>query len=531
MRYQSKPVDQAPISGGKDQVFQSLAQKFSAFNNERENELDREVMKKGQEQGLIDAQGKTEITLRDGGTIADEAWNKGAIASHMSAIKLDITENATRIAAESKRNPEVYKAKMGGYSKGLLSGVPESIRPVVQDELASIILKSGNAISADLVTYEREQQAATTGTAIDIYRAESENQAIEGDVLGATESQLKATQLVNSLEESGLITPAAAETQRNDILREADDSLVYGAFNRSMAQGDALKFIKKFSKMKSFNSYDLVTGKKKVSRDPGYRKKMSDKMIGMIKDSHTASDNQRKREDDERKARWRKGAQDVVTLDLEGALIIEHLQEMVKNDQLDPKVADKYKKNALLDGPEFSDQIVKNEITADLLSYSEFDISINPELSRPDRNKLISDRRALEEDKGNWKATQNGREGARRINQAFGIIKGVDTRISKEKAQRAGMVLTRYFNEIEALPLEEREQMTIEVSDRLVKEVNNEILVSDLEKAKDQLNDAAYQTEAQIKEADLGTEEEKIQIIQLNRKLKKIERLERQSGQ
>jgi len=254
-------------------------------------------------------------------------------------------------------------------------------------------------------------------------------------------------------------------------------------------------------------------------------------MLGMMQKSHAIDDSERKQQDAERKARWRDGARKIATLDLEGALIVEHLQDMVEKDQIDPKVANSYKKNAFLEGPEFSDQIAINEVKADILATSEFDIQTDPRISRIDRDKLIEERRGIEEDKANWRGTQNGREGARRINQAFGIIKGVDTRISKEKAQRAGMVLTRYFNEVEALPLEERELRTIEISDKLVKEVNNEIFISDLDKAKTRLIDAPYQTEDQIKAADLGSEEEKIQIIQLNRKLKRIERLERQIGQ
>ena len=136
-----------------------------------------------------------------------------------------------------------------------------------------------------------------------------------------------------------------------------------------------------------------------------------------------------------------------------------------------------------------------------------------------------------QEDKGNWKGTQNGREGSRRINSAFGIVKGTGQRVTQEKAQRAGMVLTRYYNEINALPIEEREVRSVEIADKLVKEVNGEIIVKDLEKARDRLLKAPYQTEEQIKDADLGSEEEKMQIIQLNRKIRRIERLERESGQ
>jgi len=520
-RYQSQPVSMRPIASTRGQLFGSLASRLSAFSEQVSDELDVEMAKKAKEKGLIDAQGKTEITLRDGSTIADEAWNQGAIASHMSAVKLDINDNLSRIAAESTRDPEGYAVKAKAYSKGLLSGVPDGIKPIVQDELASIILKSGQKISSDLTSFNRDQDAATISTGIDLYRTDGENAAKEGDVDAATDAQLKAHALTNRMEAAGMITHKSAEIQRNNITRDIEDQVIYGAFEREMNAGRGVKHIERFKKLKRLGD-----------RDPDYRKKMVSTMLGMMQKDHQADDAQRKRDDAARKARYRKGERKVASLDLEGALIPEHLQKMLDNDELDPKVADKYKKNAFASGPEFSDQIAVNEYKADLLGTTEFDIQTDPRLSRPDKMELIGDRRALEDDKGNWKGTQNGREGARRINHAFGIIKGaMGVKITPEKAQRAGMVLTRYFNEVENTPVEEREVKSIEVADRLVKEVNNEILIKDLDSIRERLNKATYQTEEQIKAAELGSEEEKTQIILLNRKLRRIERLEREIGQ
>ena len=153
MRYQPQLINQQPVQSNKPQLFQSLAQRLSEFSTQQQNELDREMQKKAKEQGLIDAQGEKKLTLRDDSTIAGAAWNEGAIASHLSAVKLDITDNLTRIATDSKRDPAGYAVKAHAYSKGLLEGVPEGVRPMVQDELSTIILKSGSKISADLLSF------------------------------------------------------------------------------------------------------------------------------------------------------------------------------------------------------------------------------------------------------------------------------------------------------------------------------------------------------------------------------------------
>ncbi len=517
--YRSQLARENPISSNKGQIFQSLASRLSAFSNEQQNELDREMIKKGKEAGRTDAQGKTSIVLRDGNTLADDAWNEGAMVSHVSAVKLSMTENLTRIASENPKNPEGYHEQAKGFASGMLEGVPEKLRPMLQDEISTAMLKTKMKLDADLKSFEREKHLANTSEGIDLYRTEGENAAKEGDQVGAQDALTKALFLTDSLEKSGLLSPGAAKTQRRDIVRDVEDQAIYGAFGRELADGAGLQYIKRFNSLKSLGD-----------RDPEYRKKMSQTMVAMIGKSHAIEAAARKKDDDERKDRWRLGEQEIVSLDLEAKLTPEHLKQLVKEDRLDPAIAGKYKKNAMSEAPEFSDGSLKNSIRADLLEFTEFELLTHPDLSMADREKFVLEHRKLSEDAGNWRRTQNGTEGARRINQAFGIIKGVDTRITEDKARRAGQVMTRFFQETENLPLEEREYKAVEIADRLVKEVNGEIVVEDLEKAHTRLEKAPYQTMDQIEKADLGTEEKKVQIKQLQRKLDRIQRLERSIG-
>ena len=516
-RYQSRLEAIQPVRSNQPQLFRSLASRLSAFSEQQENELDREMAKKAKEKGLIDAQGKTQITLRDGNTIADEAWNEGAVASHLAAIKLDIDDNLTRIEAESSRNPEAYTVKAKAYSNGLLEGVPDNVRPAVQNELAEIMLSSTQKITADLRTFERDQHASTTGTAIELYRTDGENRALSGDMVGATEAQFNAIRLTDSLENAGLLTPKAAEKQRENITRDVEDQAIYGEFARKMADGQGVDFINKFKKLKSLGN-----------RDPEYRSKMEKKMVSMMKQSHVIEDDQRKQDDVERKARHRTGLKDAISQDLQGQLTTDKLVYMVDNDLISAKDAAKLEKSASMESVEFSSGESLNKYNADILAYTEMDIRTDPTLSRKDVDKLIGERRALEADKTNWRSTINGREGARRINDAFGKAKEPGAKVTKEDIQRSGMALTRYFNEVNALPLEEREIKAPLIADSIVSEINNEIAAKDLQKAREKLTRKPYQTVEDIEKSDLGDEEKKTQVKQLERLLNKIRRLERE---
>lgn len=515
MRYQSRLISAQPVQSNSPQLFQSLASRLSAFSEQEETRLDQAVAKKAKEKGLIDAQGKTSITLRNGDTIADNAWNEGAIASHVSAVKLDMFENLSRIEAESPRNPEAYAAKAQAYSSGLLQGVPDNIKPLVQDELAETILKSSVKIRSDLVTFQREQHDSQMSTAQDLYQTQAENAAKEGDVQTAFDSHEKAIGLVDSRERAGMIDAKTAETARRNITRETEDSAIYGEMAREIQKGRGGAFIKKFRKMKSFGD-----------RDPEYRAKMEKQMVSMMKESHAIEDAELAADTAARKGRWIQGERVATNLLFEGQLNEQKIKDMVKNDELDPSIGRTYMK-AQSQGPEFSDGVSLIKYKANLLGYTESQIMTDGTLTFDDRRKLVDEHRKLREDKFNWRATQEGREGARRITSAFGIIKGVaGARTTKEDAQRAGMALTRYYDEMENIELEQRGSMAVITADNIVKDINMEIREKDLDKNRDKLSKRKYQTVEDIEAADIGDEEKKTEINQLNRLLKRIKRLE-----
>ena len=105
--YQSRLVREDTPTSQTPRVFESLAQRLHAFSNKQQDVLDVQMAKKAKQKGLVDAQGKTDITLKTGETIADENWNAGAMTSHYAALKLDIADNLERISAENP-DPETY---------------------------------------------------------------------------------------------------------------------------------------------------------------------------------------------------------------------------------------------------------------------------------------------------------------------------------------------------------------------------------------------------------------------------------------
>ena len=245
-RYQSQPVSQQPIASTEGQLFQSLASRLSAFSQQRDDELDLEMQKKAKTQGLIDAQGKTEITLRDGSTIADEAWNQGALSSYEAAVKLDVTDNLTRISMDNPDDPEAYEVAAKGYAQGILDGADDAIKPAIQDMLSSSILKGTLSAEKNRRTKERAEHASTLETGLALSAQQAVDLAEDGDLEGMLESINQSYEAIDSLEAGGFLTPQQANKRRDDLSQSTDKAVVMGQFNDARRAGKGDEFLTKF---------------------------------------------------------------------------------------------------------------------------------------------------------------------------------------------------------------------------------------------------------------------------------------------
>jgi hypothetical protein len=246
MPYESKLARVQPIASNEGRIFQSLASKLQAFTNKQQTILDRDMEKKARQQGLIDAQGKTAITLKTGETIADEAWNEGATKSHIAAVKLDITENLSRIAAENP-DPETFANTAKGYGRGLLDGVPEEMRPIVQDELSSMILKG--RISADRNMRSAQQAEAKENilNALDLSIGQSLDATDSLNIDDSVKYQEEANELIDGAVAGRILTPAEGAAKKEEIADKIDEQLVIGQFKQALNQGNDDQFLKDFS--------------------------------------------------------------------------------------------------------------------------------------------------------------------------------------------------------------------------------------------------------------------------------------------
>ena len=254
-RYQSRLAQAQPVQDNRPQLFQSLADKISAFASREADAVDRQVAKKAKEQGLADAQGKTEITLRDGTTIADEAWNEGAKVSHLAAIKLDVTENISRIAAENP-DPEEFYEVAKGYSAGLLEGVDDRFKPVIENELSNVIMRGKVSAQKDLRTAQLKEQQAVSSDAFDLISAQTLDAADSNNIEMTEELQGQANTMIDGMVANTALTAAEGVKAKAELSDKIDSQIVIGEFKKALEKDKDEEFLKKFASKKLNKFFD-----------------------------------------------------------------------------------------------------------------------------------------------------------------------------------------------------------------------------------------------------------------------------------
>lgn len=119
------------------------------------------------------------------------------------------------------------------------------------------------------------------------------------------------------------------------------------------------------------------------------------------------------------------------------------------------------------------------QISTNLESFTEADILTNGMLTRDTRIKLVAMRRQVMDDvassgdkAANWRGTQEGREAVRRITSANAGAMTFSAFGAGSSDKEINSMLTRFYDEVEKLPLEQRRGQSLSIANKLVEEYN-----------------------------------------------------------
>jgi hypothetical protein len=298
-------------------------------------------------------------------------------------------------------------------------------------------------------------------------------------MLDADEEEVKMSLLIDGALADGTLSRTEAESLKLDAHRGILKKTITARFAREFDSpyGDPIGFIEHLRE----------ANKTSEALPPEEEAKLQDELMAELRERNALRAARESSLMDGLRLRWLQGDRVATAAMLSGTLTQRQLLQMVESNQLDPSDA-RTLLNELQTGDTFkSDPRELFNVETNLLSLDEKEIATNRALSWADRSRLISKRR---DESAGWKATQQAREGADRIDRALKIAPGVmRAALSPEEAEQRDQALTEWYQLVDALPPEERQLKAIELADQVTSKVIKRNASSEVEKIQGRIQD------------------------------------------
>ena len=228
---------------------------------------------------------------------------------------------------------------------------------------------------------------------------------------------------------------------------------------------------------------------------PDEEQELEGLLLGELREHNALRAAASQAEDDAQAQRQEEGNQKATSMLLGGQLRRSTLKQMIDDGDIDPDraltLANALEERARGGGSPSDDRELMH-VRLNLLSLSEDEILGNPSLSPDDKADLILKRR---DEATGWKSTQAAREGEDRIDRALGIPPGAMLALlPPEEAEKRDRARTDWYNQVEALPVDQRESAAITIAEEIVQKTIKGSSQAALKRAKDRLAqlDAAF---------------------------------------
>lgn len=404
-------------------------------------------------------------TIRQGAaavTTFGAAYNDAALRSYTLKTEADIEDTAARLEMEAGNDPEKFEATMGAvHAEALKTAIPgteQVINELYTRRFAEGKIRINEALAKEVRADHRATLAEGLSRATDRI-GQLRSSLAESDQLLADQEEVKLGLLIDAAEADGTLSGIEAATARKDSMRAVTERTVRAKFSQVLDDpyGNPAGFI---MKLKEYNRTSEVLL-------PEEEDKLVGSLLSDLREHNALASAAQQQQADEARARYDAGEKEATEMLLSGRLSRRTLLEMVRNDELDPTVA-RTLNNELESGDASggrSDPQVLFSAKVNLLKYSEQEIATMPGLSWGDRATLIMQRR---NESTGWKSTQAAREGEDRIDRALRIPKGMMSGLlDPDTAKQRDLAQTEYYNRVEALPEDQREQAAIQVAEEV----------------------------------------------------------------
>lgn len=393
-------------------------------------------------------------------TTYGRAYNNAAQRNYAIEQYTEIEKQLGRLENESAADPEKFQALADGVRKGMLKAAPAESRADISNLFSRRLSEGVVRLDGQRIKQQKDLNRGTLEQGLQIMSDSISRKAASGDatlMAEIEEDELHYDLMIQGGLNDGTLTPVEGQVLRNQGKKRVTSQVITGLFEREVTAGNPVNFLER---LMDSSPQDLSDAEKQ---------QLVGTLFTRLNQRNALAREQDQLDSDEQKAKYARGEK-AATMDLlTGRLTTKRIESLVENDDLDPGVARTLQNELEQGGPKSDDDQERFHVETNVLEFSEDEIAQNAKLSWDTRRELIEKRRELSE---GWRSTQQAREGAERIDRALGIIPGMDSKmLSKDDRRARDQALTEWYNTVDALPPEERQAKSIELSEKVITNV------------------------------------------------------------
>jgi Txe/YoeB family toxin of Txe-Axe toxin-antitoxin module len=437
------------------QTWQNLSSKLDGWSNIIYKEGADIRTREGKEQATIDVQSGKFNPESDPYSFYDKAYSDAGHTAYNAKMQVDAKNYADTIAVQFENDPEGFRTAFESYTTTMEKEAPnEYSRALTSHQFSKYGVAKYTALTEVRNKKVNENNKNAFESGIKLLKEEYVVAAKNGDVDEAS----RIAQQMASMYATGMKELWTDEnTAQYEVKQLGKEAFVERSLAEFNDTDDKLDYIEKFRENTALSDEETEKAVKRLAN-------RIDEEVSLRKNQEELEDL-----DFEEK---KEAALDNIRENLaNGTLTDKDIEEAYVLDYINTSDADNYKSRMQSATIYESNPHVKFGYDRNPLQFSEYEIMNDISLSYKDRIAVREERRKLQKDAEDWRGKETGKQAIKKINNLFGVVSSDPfsaVLMKQELKQDYAEFYDRFYDEVNALPLDKKESGVLSVTNKLI---------------------------------------------------------------
>lgn len=445
---------------GKARTSAMLSDALSGFTRQAANIGAAINAQKGAEAGALST-GKP--TLKSKFTAYGQAFNDAATRNYLIEQFTDMETQLGRLELEAGDDPEAFAAAADGVRKGALQDALPEARAQLGELYARRIAEGTQKLTKAQIAGQKELTRVRLNEGLQTLQDSIGRKMTSGDpelMAQAEEEEVQLKLMIDGAVNSRDLTEAEAIVLRGDAVKTITRQVITGEFERQIQSGNAVDFLQR---VMATPVEDLPDADKQ---------QLIGELFGRLNRWQSLQTEAAQTSESAKKGVYERTERLLTRLWMNGELTTDVLNRVNDSGIASAETVQQFYTRIRENEGQGTDDRTKALFQLNILddSITEDVIMERSDLSWADKRLLIEEKRKKLADFADTEVSQEAR---RRISAAFGGSDGFSIAfLEPDKAKQRGDALTLWWNWMQGLPPEKRDQNAMKLARDAIKQVN-----------------------------------------------------------